>query len=566
MSIQNSHQIGNVKVMLVKGENGSSIVSITKTGTVGDVDTYTVATSDGGRYTFEVTNGSDIQSIEKTSSHGMVDTYTVTLTNGNTTTFEVTNGDNWIDNSEKTATDAFQTITGGLLKECKVALSPVQSGSGDPSPTNVRPITGHTQVKVLRTGKNIVPLTVDAIKAINTNGTWVGNSYIRYGITFELQTDNNGNVVGIKATGTATANSFLMLAYNLPHDYDAILNGCPANGGDGLFELSAYRSDYVIYRDIGNGVSIPSSFRIDELYIKISNGCAISSSGVTFYPMIRRATDSNTSFQPYEGETYTVEIPAETGTVYGGILDLVSGELDAEYVKMDISTGISFSGRSSTGGLEWHDFIVNAVDGFGMSNKLPYIANGDSAWSSSTPCFTINSNGNVRIYANPSTFPTDYADTVIVYKNATPTVIQLTPTQVETLIGDNNLLCPLAGQAMVEDGVKYFYIYTYRDLMQGMQDIADALEEDVTEITNNAVEEVSEMAGVWTTPALASVGDTSITISDASITTSSIIEVYCQNASGNPISITNMAVTTGQAVLSFYALAEATSFRLHVLN
>jgi hypothetical protein len=155
MSIQNSHQIGNVKIMLVKGENGSSIVSITKTGTVGDVDTYTVATSDGGQYTFEVTNGSDIQSIEKTSSHGMVDTYTVTLTNGNTTTFEVTNGDNWIDNSEKTATDAFQTITGGLLKMCKVALFPVQSGSGEPSPQNVRPITGHTEVKVERCGKNI---------------------------------------------------------------------------------------------------------------------------------------------------------------------------------------------------------------------------------------------------------------------------------------------------------------------------------------------------------------------------------------------------------------------------
>lgn len=545
MSIQNSHQIGNVKIMLVKGENGSSIVSITKTGTVGDVDTYTVATSDGGRYTFEVTNGSDIQSIEKTSSHGEVDTYTVTLTNGNTTTFEVTNGDNWIDNSEKTATDAFQTITGGLLKMCKVALSPVQSGSGDPSPTNVRPIAGHTQVKVSRLGKNLY--NAGALSPLETAGI--------------TATINNGEIT---LNGTATSNAYYTIGLNLPvGNYRYSMNNASASGVRVAFAdlQNNYFLDSAI--DAVNKVFVVTSHSIRILTIYVPSGVTVDNYKIK--PQLEKGT-SATSFEPYTGTTYTVEIPSGTGTVYGGTLDLVSGELDDEYVKMDISTGISFSGRPSTGGLEWHDFTVNAVDGLGMSNKLPYIASGDSAWSSSTPCFTINSNGNVRIYANPSTFPTDYADTVIVYKNATPTVIQLTPTQVETLIGDNNLLCPLAGQAMVEDGVKYFYIYTYNDLMEGLQNIADALEDDVTEITNNAVEEVSEMAGVWTNPANAEENDTSITITDASITTSSIIEVYCQNTSGNPVAVTNMTVTTGQAVLSFYALAENTTFKLHVLN
>jgi len=48
----------------------------------------------------------------------------------------------------KKAISSFNTINGGLLSECKVKLSPIQSGSGTPSPTNVRPITGHTQVEV----------------------------------------------------------------------------------------------------------------------------------------------------------------------------------------------------------------------------------------------------------------------------------------------------------------------------------------------------------------------------------------------------------------------------------
>lgn len=91
MSIQNSHQISGVKVMLKVGADGSGIESIEKTGTSGIVDTYTITMTDGTKSTFTVTNGSSIESIEKTSTVGLVDTYTITLTNGDTSTFEVHN-------------------------------------------------------------------------------------------------------------------------------------------------------------------------------------------------------------------------------------------------------------------------------------------------------------------------------------------------------------------------------------------------------------------------------------------------------------------------------------------
>lgn len=41
------------------------------------------------------------------------------------------------------------------VKELKVGIEPIQSGSGDPSPTNVRPISGHDSVTVTRTGVNV---------------------------------------------------------------------------------------------------------------------------------------------------------------------------------------------------------------------------------------------------------------------------------------------------------------------------------------------------------------------------------------------------------------------------
>ena len=77
--------------------NGVGIVSITKTGTQGLVDTYEIACTDGMAYEFTVTNGATgngIASIAKTSTQGLVDTYTITMTDGTTYTFTVTNGQN----------------------------------------------------------------------------------------------------------------------------------------------------------------------------------------------------------------------------------------------------------------------------------------------------------------------------------------------------------------------------------------------------------------------------------------------------------------------------------------
>ena len=57
MSIQNSHQISEVKVMLAKGVDGNGIASIEKTGTEGLVDIYTITYTNGEKTTFTVTNG-----------------------------------------------------------------------------------------------------------------------------------------------------------------------------------------------------------------------------------------------------------------------------------------------------------------------------------------------------------------------------------------------------------------------------------------------------------------------------------------------------------------------------
>ena len=126
---------GTKTVDVMDGGDGRGIVSVTKTGTAGLVDTYTIVYTEGENSTFTVTNGEDgvsptitvseitgghrititdknhpsgltvdvmdgqdggdgrgIVSVEKTGTSGLTDTYTITYTSGNATTFTVTNG------------------------------------------------------------------------------------------------------------------------------------------------------------------------------------------------------------------------------------------------------------------------------------------------------------------------------------------------------------------------------------------------------------------------------------------------------------------------------------------
>ena len=62
------------------------------------------------------------------------------------------------------------------------------------------------------------------------------------------------------------------------------------------------------------------------------------------------------------------------------------------------------------------------------------------------------------------------------------------------------------------------------------------------------------------------VGDLTCTIIDDAIHTDSIIEIFTFNASGTVLSVEDVDVTEGQAVLTFDELEEATSFRLRVTN
>lgn len=101
---------------------------------------------------------------------------------------------------EETATPGnpctFETDAAKALTECKVLFTPVQSGSGDPSPENVRPITGWTGIHAYHSGEDETDYDTYAVSWQTEAGTvYGGNLDLTTGVlTVTLQSIDLGDL------------------------------------------------------------------------------------------------------------------------------------------------------------------------------------------------------------------------------------------------------------------------------------------------------------------------------------------------------------------------------------
>ena len=124
MDVNNTTNIGKVKLIMLKGEAGNSIASIEKTSTTDTHEIYTITFTDGTTQQIAIAKGNGIVSIEKTATVGLVDTYTITFTDDSTTTFDIINGQSYT-----VPTDGVLYYDGSTLPEGFVEV-PAPSGSG----------------------------------------------------------------------------------------------------------------------------------------------------------------------------------------------------------------------------------------------------------------------------------------------------------------------------------------------------------------------------------------------------------------------------------------------------
>lgn len=308
-----------------------------------------------------------------------------------------------------------------LFKQTLSGLpSPIATFTGADAPIDslkasivgVQDLHGYDKPWVGGAGKNKLPLTIDVLKTNNTSGTWTGNTYVKSNATFKVVTDNDGNVTGIELTSTATStDATLDVPLTLPSGSYILSNSYAETfGAVDTFLINSQNT--VIAR--GNSQSPGSDFTLNEsenLVLRIRNNGS-SSTVKTFKPMIRLSTVTDSTFAPY----------SNICPISGWSSAIITNKDDLTAPTITKTVTISF-GQDVYGG------VLNVSTGV-LTVTDAYIAsyNGETL-----PSIWISDRD---VYASGTT-PTTGAE--VVYKLATPTTIQLTPTQVRTIQGNNNV-------------------------------------------------------------------------------------------------------------------------------
>ena len=184
-----------------------------------------------------------------------------------------------------------------------VTLEPKQSGSGDPSPENVRPISGYDSVAVNVRGKNLI--SDENFQSSEKNG-----------ITF---TKKGNGVVHIEGTASFYADSVVVrdVPQLPPGSYFGIRNEFLT------IVVKKANTGKNVYYNVTSGVNIEQGDVIQYYYFAIGPGATVNVDTYIFLATGNSAF-SESDFEPYQpGTTATISLPE---AIYGGTVDVVTGK------------------------------------------------------------------------------------------------------------------------------------------------------------------------------------------------------------------------------------------------
>lgn len=268
----------------------------------------------------------------------------------------------------------FTTLRAAPLKELLVNIDPVQSGSGDPSPDNVRPISGTSEIRIEHSGLNMQT-------GLSIGGEWYISGKYLQPFLFHTATSTFKKERGIWLVAGQTYRIY----FEIPSDKAR---------GIGIYGARLGSSSQI------NIIGVASRSVIDVTYTPSvsdyygfwvyasSNWDGIDSTNSFF-----QIQAGGGAFDHYEAPNYskqTITIPATPGTVYGGTLDVLTGTLTARPYYA------SYNGETLVG---------------------PWVSSMDTYAAGAAPTTGAQ----------------------VVDLGGTPTVVQLDPETLSTLLGANNI-------------------------------------------------------------------------------------------------------------------------------
>lgn len=316
------------------------------------------------------------------------------------------------------------------VKSFTGSIIPLQSGSGDPAPDNIRPISGWTGADITRAGKNLFNAVLN--RAINISTGEVVTSANTEWVTDAICIGDTKDItLSIVDKGSMTNGSINLAKYD-------------KNGGFLGYSNITYFSwpTTVFTTNLADDVA---TIR----YFGYQRGGA---QGITSAKIQVEYGSTATAYEAYQGDTILLDFGQ---TVYGGSINATTGVLTIDWAKVTLTgVGGTWSKSTSHPGSYYISasslgFLAKSAGGELKCSHLEYTPVIDSTHYVVGKCALDNS---VNLYlGDASQFPTTQDFTAYLaaqYAAGTPveisgktwaTTVQLDPVTLKTLLGANTV-------------------------------------------------------------------------------------------------------------------------------
>ena len=263
-----------------------------------------------------------------------------------------------------------------------VQIEPVQEGTGDPSPENIRPISGWDTVNVCRCGKNLLSFTGKIVIPQNVYAYNPEHTYPE----------------------------FVTAVERLPRDVPVYFKADWSHFTDqgATKRISLYTEDSFANFDENKANTIPYG-DITEVFLysglnKIED-CTVSNICVNV---------DNDEYEPYRGETFTLWLGHP---VYGGTLDMTTGVLIKTHENIPSYAGeeVGDDWISSTGGLTNGAQVVYRLPQPEIIQLDPVVI---TAFSGVNTVYADTGDVTVSGYSDPNTIIDSLADRIAALESA----------------------------------------------------------------------------------------------------------------------------------------------------
>ena len=323
------------------------------------------------------------------------------------------------------------------LKKCIINIKAVQEGSGDSSPSNVRPINGWSGAEVHTTGQNLCGSTY-LMKRIETS---MASAVLDY-------TNNT-----VQFSSVATTNEAILSSKQIPWkentQYTFILTGIHSGGT---------ASNLWIYYTDGSRTLLPhydqtktiTCFVTAAEKTVLALSKANSSGTTTLYCDecgIFEGVLTEEDFEPYINCEHVVNWTDQAGTVYGGTLDMLTGVLTVTHGKIIYNGSETWTSLGEGYYRPLSSMKLGFNNSTSLCDKFPFTS------SANVPGIQLgyygNSTPSVYIRQAEALIGVTTADELkswltanpveVVYPLAELITYQLTPQIITSLIGQNNI-------------------------------------------------------------------------------------------------------------------------------